>query len=61
MTSGTLSGVVTAVLIVLFVGVCIWAYSSRRRAQFDEAARMPLEEGDAPPRSSASRRGEHGS
>lgn len=44
MTSGTLSGVVTAILILLFVGVCIWAYSSRRRARFDAAARMPLEE-----------------
>jgi cytochrome c oxidase cbb3-type subunit 4 len=44
MSSGTLSGVVTAILIVLFVGVCIWAYSSRRKARFDAAARMPLED-----------------
>ncbi len=44
MTSGTLSGIVTAILIVLFVGVWVWAYSSRRRAQFDAAARLPLEE-----------------
>jgi cytochrome c oxidase cbb3-type subunit 4 len=49
MSSGTLSGVVTAVLIVLFLGVCIWAYSSRRRSRFDAAARMPLEE-DKPER-----------
>jgi cbb3-type cytochrome oxidase subunit 3 len=32
------------VLIALFVGVCVWAYSTRRRAAFDAAARMPLEE-----------------
>jgi cytochrome c oxidase cbb3-type subunit 4 len=44
MNPGTLSGLVTAILIVLFVGVCVWAYSSRRRARFDAAARMPLEE-----------------
>jgi cytochrome c oxidase cbb3-type subunit IV len=44
MDSGTLSGIVTAILIVLFLGVCVWAYSSRRRKQFDEAARLPLEE-----------------
>ena len=44
MTSGTLSGLVTAILIVLFVGVWVWAYSSRRRPQFDAAARLPLEE-----------------
>jgi cytochrome c oxidase cbb3-type subunit 4 len=44
MSSGTLSGVMTAILIVLFVGMWIWAFSSRRRARFDEAARLPLEE-----------------
>jgi cytochrome c oxidase cbb3-type subunit IV len=43
MTSGTLSGIVTAVLMVLFIGVCIWAWSARRRAQFERASRMPLE------------------
>ena len=47
-SSGTLSGIVTAVLLVLFIAVCIWAYSSRRREQFDEAARLPLEESDKP-------------
>ena len=58
MSSGTLSGVVTAVLIVLFLSVCIWAYSARRRPQFDEAARIPLDDddvGDA--RASAARPG----
>ena len=44
MTSGTLSGIVTAILIVLFLGVCVWAYSARRREQFNKAAQMPLEE-----------------
>jgi cytochrome c oxidase cbb3-type subunit 4 len=44
MDSGTLSGIVTAILIVLFLGVWVWAYSSRRREQFNLAARMPLEE-----------------
>ena len=46
MSSGTLSGIVTALLLVLFIGVCIWAYSSRRRSRFDAAARMPLEDDD---------------
>ena len=46
MSSGTLSGIVTAILIVLFIGVCLWAYSSRRRAQFDAAARIPLEDAE---------------
>ena len=37
MDSGTLSGIVTAILIVLFLGVWVWAYSSRRREQFSDA------------------------
>lgn len=44
MSSGTLSGIVTSILIVLFLGVWVWAFSSRRKKQFSEAARLPLEE-----------------
>jgi cytochrome c oxidase cbb3-type subunit IV len=44
MSSGTLSGIVTAVLIALFVGIAIWAYSKRRKSSFDAAARLPLED-----------------
>jgi cytochrome c oxidase cbb3-type subunit 4 len=41
---GTLSGVITAVLILLFAGLVVWAWSSKRRASFDASARLPLEE-----------------
>lgn len=41
---GTLSGVLTAVLILLFVGLVVWAWSGKRRASFDATARLPLEE-----------------
>ena len=44
MNSGTLNGIVTAILIVVFIGMVLWAYSSRRRERFDAAARVPLEE-----------------
>jgi cytochrome c oxidase cbb3-type subunit 4 len=46
--SGTLSGIFTAILLVLFVGMWVWAFSSRRRARFEEAARMPLEDDQEP-------------
>jgi cytochrome c oxidase cbb3-type subunit IV len=42
--SGTLSGIFTALLILVFVGIIAWAYSARRRPTFDAAARLPLEE-----------------
>jgi cytochrome c oxidase cbb3-type subunit IV len=44
MSIETFRGVVTAVLLGLFVWLVIWAYSKSRRPAFDEAARLPLEE-----------------
>jgi cytochrome c oxidase cbb3-type subunit IV len=40
------SGIVTALLLVLFVAAWAWAWSPRRKRAFDEAARLPLD--DAP-------------
>ncbi|MEL1265430.1 cbb3-type cytochrome c oxidase subunit 3 [Pseudoxanthomonas putridarboris] len=40
------SGIVTAVLLVLFVAGWIWAWSPRRKAEFDDAAALPLDEDD---------------
>ena len=37
-------GLLTAVLLFAFIGLCIWAWSSRRKAEFDAAAALPLEE-----------------
>ena len=37
-----ISGIVTALLIVIFCGIVGWAYSGQRRKQFDAMARMPL-------------------
>ena len=39
-----IAGIVTAILLVSFLAGTAWAYSSRRRAEFEAAARMPLEE-----------------
>lgn len=44
MSMGTWRGILTATLLLAFIGICIWAWSARRRPQFDAAARMPLEE-----------------
>ena len=45
-----LSGIMTALLMVIFLGIVIWAYSSRRKRDFEEAARLPLEDEEAPRR-----------
>jgi cytochrome c oxidase cbb3-type subunit 4 len=50
MDIGTFRGLVTAVLMALFVGLVIWAYSRGRRAEYTRAAALPLEDDAAPPR-----------
>jgi cytochrome c oxidase cbb3-type subunit IV len=37
-------GVITGLLILFFVGLCIWAYSAKRKAFFEEAAWMAVED-----------------
>lgn len=39
-----ISGIVTSILLVAFLGGWIWAWSPRRKREFDEAARLPLDE-----------------
>ncbi len=47
MTLGTLSGLGTLVLLLAFIGLCVWAWSPRQRRRWDDAARLPFL-GDAP-------------
>ena len=44
MSHGTLSGIATALSLIAFLGVAVWAYGARRRAKFERAARMPLDD-----------------
>jgi cytochrome c oxidase cbb3-type subunit 4 len=44
---GTIRGLITLALLVAFLALVFWAWSKRRKADFDELARMPLE--DDPP------------
>ena len=37
-----IAGLFTAALLVLFIGGWIWAWSPKRRSDFDAAARLPL-------------------
>ncbi len=49
MSAGLLHGLWTALLLVVFLAIVVWAFRGRRRRDFEEAARLPLED-DAPPR-----------
>lgn len=37
-------GLATIFTMVAFFGIVIWAYSSKRKKQFDEAANLPFED-----------------
>jgi cytochrome c oxidase cbb3-type subunit 4 len=39
-------GVLTIVLIIAFLGLVVWAWSSKRKETFDKLSQMPLEEDD---------------
>jgi cytochrome c oxidase cbb3-type subunit 4 len=38
----------TVVMLVLFAGIVVWAYSSKRKKQFDAAAHSVLEDDGTP-------------
>lgn len=40
--------IITVLAFATFAGIVAWAYSSKRKAAFDEAAQMPFAEDDAP-------------
>ncbi len=44
----TVRGLLTLVLMLAFVGVVIWAWSSKRKKDFEEASRLPLDENGPP-------------
>ena len=44
MDIGTVRGLITLLLMLAFVGLVVWAYSKRRKADFDEMAQMPFRE-----------------
>lgn len=43
-----LSGIVTAILLVLFLIGSVWAFSPRRKRDFDAAAQLPLDDEPLP-------------
>lgn len=52
-----LASVTTVLSFVVFIGIVLWAWSSRRKAAFDEAAQAPfaLDDDDARTSSGAAR------
>jgi cytochrome c oxidase cbb3-type subunit IV len=47
MDINTIRTSITVLAMIAFLGIVAWAWSSRRRADFDAAARLPLDEDDS--------------
>jgi cytochrome c oxidase cbb3-type subunit 4 len=52
-----LRGLSTLFLMISFIGLCIWAYSSKRKTTFDEAANLPFADEELSQRSMQEDRG----
>ena len=48
MDIGTLRGLGTLLVFVAFIGVVLWAYNSKRKSSFDEAANLPFADDPKP-------------
>ncbi len=44
----TLRGIATVVLLIAFLGIVAWAWSSKRKTEFEEAANLPLGNDEKP-------------
>lgn len=49
MDTGTVRGIIVIVLIIAFATLTLWAYSKRRKPDFDEAANLPFADDDDSP------------
>lgn len=49
MDMGIVRGLITLILFLLFLGLFAWTWSRRRKKDFDEAARLPLDDDKKPP------------
>ena len=50
----------TIVVMVVFIGLVIWAWSGKRKQQFDDAANIPFNEDRQPNTDSTTKENSHG-
>lgn len=46
MSAAVFHGLWTGALLVIFIGIVVWAWSGKRKRGFDEAARLALDDDD---------------
>ena len=48
MDMGIVRGIITFLVLVLFLSIWAWSFSRNRRSEYDDAARMPLDDDSRP-------------
>ena len=38
--------IMTVLMFVIFIGICVWAWSGKRKKEFDDAANLPFADED---------------
>jgi cytochrome c oxidase cbb3-type subunit 4 len=46
MDINTLRGLSTILVMIVFIGICLWAFNGRKKKDFDEAANLPFQDED---------------
>ena len=59
MNYSELSSIMTVVMMTVFIGIVLWAWSGKRREDFEAAARVPLDD-EAPVAAASTRRDQAG-
>lgn len=49
MDIGTVRGLITLAILILFVGLWAWSWSRKRKPEYDAAAQLPLADDDGRP------------
>jgi cytochrome c oxidase cbb3-type subunit 4 len=52
-------GLWTGVLLVIFIGIVVWAWSGKRKRGFDEAAHIPLDDDEMGTPGAETKRNQH--
>ena len=47
MDSGLISGIVTIIFVVVFIGIVWWAYSKGNKQRFEDAGKLPFVDDDS--------------
>ena len=59
MDAAVFHGLWTGALLVIFIGIVVWAWSGKRKRDFDEAAHIPLDDDELNPSGAGAKRNDH--